>query len=542
MRALFLSLSLAFACTSAADTLVVDNVNGYTLTDGGIHKFGALQVKDGRVVATGAAGAFSGIDADRRVDGRGRTLLPGLTDAHGHVMGQGYLQADLNLSGITSKAQALARIKAYAEATPQAKWIRGRGWNQELWPDRAFPSASDLDTVVADRPVWLRRVDGHAGWANSLALELAGIDADTDAPEGGQIGRTAAGEADGILVDNAMSLVEAKIPGRSREEQRVALDRALAQLASLGLTGVHDAGVDFDTLALYQQRDGQDALPLRIYAMLSDVETLNRVAAPYMGDHLVARSVKLYADGALGSRGAALLDDYSDRKGHRGLLIHPVAELKQRIKTVIDRGFQVNVHAIGDRGNREVLKAIAQYGKPQQRNRIEHLQVVAAEDFSAIRSAGIIASMQPTHATSDMNMAEDRLGPERIHGAYAWRTVLDAGIPLAGGSDFPIESANPFWGLYAAIARQDHQGQPAKGWYPAQALSREEALHAFTLGAAYAAFQEEKLGSLEPGKAADFVLVDRDYFRVPVHEIWQTRVLATYLEGEPVFIAEEFAR
>ncbi|BDY05287.1 amidohydrolase [Ferrimonas sp. YFM] len=538
MRPLIAALALCVSLPAAADTLLVDNVNGYTLTENGLSQFGALMVKDGKVVDTGARGAFT--QADRRLDGQGMTLLPGLTDAHGHIMGQGYLQSDLNLTGVSSKAEALARIKAYAEANPQAQWIRGRGWNQELWPDRAFPSAEDLDAIIKDKPVWLRRVDGHAGWANSKALSLAGIKDNTKDPDGGQISRNSQGKADGILVDNAMSLIEEKIPARTEQEKRVALDVALKQLSSLGLTGVHDAGVGYDTLALYQAKDANGTLPLRIYAMLSDVDTLSRVAGPYQGDHLVARSVKLYADGALGSRGAALLDDYSDMKGHRGLLIHPVPELKKRIKAVIDRGFQANVHAIGDRGNREVLRAMAQFGDASQRNRIEHLQVVAPEDFDAIKSAGIIASMQPTHATSDMNMAEDRLGPVRIHGAYAWRTVLDKGIPLAAGSDFPIESANPFWGLYSAVARQDHQGQPEKGWYPEQALTREEALHAFTLGAAYAAFQETQLGSLEPGKAADFILVDRDYFKVPAHQIWQTRVLATYLDGEAVFVAEEF--
>ncbi|WP_298444711.1 amidohydrolase [uncultured Ferrimonas sp.] len=523
-------------CASAAqaDTLIIDNVNGYTLTDAGLSQFAALHVQDGKVVATGNRGAFAKLAADRRIDGDGKTMLPGLTDAHGHLLGLGYLNTDLNLSGSSSKADALQQINVYAGANKDAPWLRGRGWNQELWPSGAFPAAADLDAIVADKPVWLRRVDGHAGWANSKALALAGINANTPDPAGGQIMRDDQGRATGILIDNAMSLVEQHLPKRSADERQQAAQAALKQLASLGLTGIHDAGVGASTLQLYKQLEANGQLPLRLYAMLADVETLEQVTQPHYGERLTARSVKLYADGALGSRGAALIEEYSDRKGHLGLLIHPVVELNRRVEAVIDAGFQANVHAIGDRGNREVLKALASHGEAGQRHRIEHLQVVEPSDFDAIKQAGIIASIQPTHATSDMNMAEDRLGHERIHGAYAWRTILDKGIPLAAGSDFPIESPNPFWGLYSAVARQDHHGNPAGGWYPNQAMSREEALHGFTLGAAYASFQEDTLGSLEPGKQADFILIDRDYFTVATSAIWQTQVLATYVAGELV--------
>ncbi|SDJ76768.1 hypothetical protein SAMN04488540_11341 [Ferrimonas sediminum] len=535
MRALLGALCLALSTGSLADSLVINNVNGYTLTDQGVQRFGALHIDDGKVVATAPRDGFRGLSPNRLIDGKGHTLLPGLTDAHGHIMGLGYLQSDLDLSGVTSKQAALERLRQFADAHPHLTWIRGRGWNQELWPDTAFPTASDLDAVVPERPVWLRRVDGHAGWGNSRALTLARITPATADPEGGQLLRNADGSPTGILIDNAMGLVEGRLPSREPHETEAAFRSATRKLASLGLTGVHDAGVDYRTLQMYQAWDQQQQLPIRIYAMVSDLDTLSRMPGPYYGDRLIARSVKLYADGALGSRGAALLDDYSDMKGHRGLLIHPIKELKRRIKGVINRGFQANVHAIGDRGNREVLEAMISYGKPEQRNRIEHLQVVEPNDFVRIKAAGIVASMQPTHATSDMNMAEDRLGPLRIHGAYAWKTVINQGIPFAAGSDFPIESPNPFWGLYSAVSRQNHQGHPEGGWYPKQSLSREEALHGFTLGAAYASFQEQQQGSLEPGKRADFILIDRDYFTVPVEQIWQTQVLATYIDGQPVY-------
>jgi len=535
-------------------SLLVRNVNGYTLDSAGkLQRFEALLATDGKIVATGKADELAVRDASAQsVDGAGRTLLPGLIDAHGHVMGLGFLSTQLDLTTTKSLADALAAVRAYSAQHAQAAWIRGRGWNQAIWKLGRFPTARELDGASGKRPAWLERVDGHAGWANSAALRAAGIDQTTKDPPGGRIERDAHGVPTGVLVDGAMELIDKIVPTPTAAESAAALDAALAEMARVGLTGVDDAGVDASTFALYKKYADERKLTARIYAMIGDTgtdfEALSKdgPVVGYGGGFLSLRAVKLYADGALGSRGAALLAPYSDDPKNSGLLFHAPAELTAMIAKALGKGYQVCIHAIGDGGNREVLDAFAaayeQVGKGAQlRNRVEHAQVVAVEDIPRFVPLKLIASMQPTHATSDMNMAEDRVGAERLKGAYAWRAFLDQGTVIAAGSDFPVESPNPFFGIHAAVTRQDHGDRPPGGWRPEQKMTLVEAFRAFTLDAAYAGHQEKTLGTLEPGKWADFIVIDRDIFAIAPEKIWSTVVQETWVGGKRVYAAKAAA-
>ncbi len=497
---------------------------------------------NGRIAATGGSELLRQYPKAKRVDGKGRKLLPGLTDAHAHMYGLGFLSISLNLLGTASVDDAVDRIAAYAADNPHSDWIQGRGWNQVIWPVRKFPTAADIDAVVNDRPVWLRRVDGHAGWANSVALQIAGIDDDTPDPSGGKIIRDADGRATGTLVDKAMALVSAHVPKADKDAVRAAYQAATKVLLPLGVTTVHDAGISIAQAEVYMSMADDAALQLRIYAMLSNTgKNLDAMGEPlvaYGNDHLDIRAVKIYVDGALGSRGAAMLQPYSDDVENLGLPFLTAEELFASVDKANRMGFQVGVHAIGDRGNRIVLDAFAraQSNAPAPlRNRVEHAQIISLADIPRFAELGVIASIQPIHATSDMNMAEDRIGPERIKGGYAWRKLLDGGAVIASGSDFPVELPNPFHGLHAAVTRQDRNNLPAGGWHASEALSRAEALHSFTLGAAFAAHQDDRFGSLETGKWADFILVDRDYFKVPPDQIDDLQVLETWIGGERVF-------
>lgn len=543
---------LALAPAVQAADLLVNNVNGYTLdSHGQLQQFQALLIDQGKVVATGDHAALSARAGDAKViDGQGRTLLPGLIDAHGHVLELGYACNSVDLSGTQSLDEALAKVKAYAVAHPDARWILGGGWNQEIWKLGRFPTAKELDAVVADRPVWLSRVDGHAGWANTAALKLAGVTKASKDPSGGRIERDAGGNPSGVFVDAASDLIYAVVPAPSAQQKMAALDAALAEMASVGLTGVSDAGIDLANYKLYRQYADQHKLTARIYAMIrgtgDDFDAISK-DGPLIGygnDFLTVRSVKLFADGALGSRGAAMLKPYADDPHNSGLLFLKPDELTAMIGKALGKGYQVGVHAIGDHANREVLDSYAAAYKthPQGialRNRIEHAQIVSLQDIPRFVPLQLIASMQPTHATSDMNMAEDRVGHERIKGAYAWQRFLKQGTTVAAGSDFPVESANPFYGLYSAITRQDHNGQPPGGWYPDQDMTLVQALRAFTLDAAYAEHAEKTLGTLEPGKWADFILVDHDIFKDPASKLWNTRVLQTWVGGKQVFAAQD---
>lgn len=500
----------------------------------------------GRVIAYGAAAGLRESLESRGngvreivVDG---TVMPGLIDAHGHLMGLGFSLLQADLVGTRSKEAVIDRLKDKSAGLNEGDWLLGRGWDQNDWAGKAFPAAADLDAAFPDRPVWLNRVDGHAGWANSAALRAAGIDARTADPEGGRLLRDEQGQPSGVLVDAAMDLIETHIPKPDIALRRRALRLALATASKAGLTGVHDAGVSREDLALYRELADDQALPLRVYAMADgDSDALRQLCREGLYTHpsgrLSMRAVKLYADGALGSRGAALLADYSDEPGNRGLLIQSPEHLREIIDKAAACGVQPAVHAIGDRANREVLDAYAALTAKQRqalRPRIEHAQVVAMDDIPRFAELGVIASMQPTHATSDMPWAGDRVGAERLRGAYAWRRYLDRATHMAFGSDFPVENVEPIPGLYAAITRQDAEGSPEGGWLPDQRLTLVEALDAFTRGAAYAGFAENEVGTLEPGMRADFIVLSMDPHQVRGRALLQLKVRSTWLDGRKV--------
>ena len=534
--------------TLAAPTLI-DNVHGYTLTGAALTEFSGLVFDHGKVLETGDGHDLRArFPAAQHIDGHGATMLPGLIDAHGHILSMGTAMTAIDLVGTQSLSEAQARVSAYARAHPGRKWLLGRGWNQVIWKLGRFPYAAELDAVSAGRPAVLERIDGHAEWVNTAALRAAGITSATPDPTGGRIEHDASGNPSGVLVDNAMTLVDKVTPPPSVEELRVALRAALAHMNSVGLTSAGDAGVSARSISLYREFADKGELTARIYAMIADTGADFRSLSKqgpliaYGADFLTVRAVKLFADGALGSRGAAMLAPYSDAPTQRGLLFMSDKDMETKIEIALKAGYQVNVHAIGDAANRQVIDGFEAAYKVVPagralRNRIEHAQVVSLTDIPRFKQLDLIASMQPTHATSDMNMAEDRIGKERLKGAYAWRSYLSQGTRIAGGSDFPVESDNPFFGLYSAVTRADHDGKPAGGWHPEQAMTLTEAFRAFTLDAAYAQHQEKTLGSLEPGKWADFILVDRDLFHVPALDIWKLKVQETWVAGKQVYSA-----
>ncbi len=525
---------------------VLVNINAYTLENGKVIRFSELAFDQGRIIATGNGELAGDYRPEQTIDGGGNTVLPGLIDAHGHVSSLGSVKERIDLAGSASLDQALGRIRQFAEANPDAPWLLGRGWNQVVWGQSDFPDRHDLDAIVSDRPVWLRRIDGHAGWANTAALTAAGIDETTTDPVGGRILHDESGKPTGLLVDTAMAYLEQQIPALRDEDYRRMTLAAGDELLSLGITTVHDPGISAREAGVMKALAAENALPIRIYAMLAgagaELDAWGEPLLDFADGMFAVRAVKIYADGALGSRGAALIDEYSDEAGNSGLLFADGQELGDAIAKSNDAGFQANVHAIGDLANRVVLDGFERVQNAQPsalRNRIEHAQIVALEDIPRFAELGIIASMQPVHATSDMNMAEDRLGSERIKGGYAWRRMLDAGVRVASGSDFPVEYPNPMLGLHAAVNRTDTAGNPVGGWFKDQALSRAEALSSFTEEAAYAGHQEADLGRLVPGYRADFIVLDRDYFDIPASEIWQIKVLETWLGGERRYRAAE---
>ncbi|MDW7549585.1 amidohydrolase [Pseudoalteromonas peptidolytica] len=541
MKKTFLALLAVFSLCATAQVTVIHNVNGYTPTKSqAVTRFSSLVIKDGKVVKTSEKDLSEQYPNAIKFNGEGKTLLPGLIDAHGHIIGLGNNLLTLDVRGSSSIAEIGKRLTAYAK-THKGAWIIGRGWDQTLWPGGQFPTAADLDKYVKDKPVMLTRVDGHAIWVNTKAMELANISSATQTPEGGEIIKLSTGQPSGIFIDKAEELVRRQVPTLSQEQVNLALDKAAEHLLSLGITSAHDAGIGHTTWQVYQARAKQRTMPLRVYAMLSASspklgEMLGAGIIKDTQDQLSIRSVKIYADGALGSRGAALIGDYHDRKGHRGLMLENQSTLESLIVQSIRHGYSAHTHAIGDRANRIVLDAyqnvFTKVGGRLLRNRIEHAQIVHPDDIPRFKTLDIIPSMQPVHATSDMHMAEKRLDDKQLRGAYAWQTFLKQGSRVAAGSDFPVELANPFHGLHAAITRQDHQNLPEQGWRPAEKLTKVQALRAFTLDAAYSAFQEYKLGSLEQGKWADFILIDQDYFTVNDDVIDDIQVEQTWIAGE----------
>ena len=545
-----LAISLLVVTASCSDsnqstTTVFTNVNGYSFDNTReLEKFTTLVIDSGKVMAIGDDRLVENFSDAIIIDGQGKTLIPGITDAHGHVSSLGYTLLQIDLRDTSSARQAAKQIADYAQKNPYLNWIRGRGWNQVLWPGQQFPSAKILDELVSDRPIWLERIDGHAGWANSKALALAGINANTISPPGGEILRDAEGQPTGILIDNAMNIINQVLPLPSAEELAAAIDAATTHLLSLGITSTHDAGVSANENRFYTDLAQQKKLAVRLYGMISSTDTeLGSILAsgPTVDDNDLysVKSVKVYTDGALGSRGAAMLEPYQDRPDHSGLLLTSQQQLRSIFNAAIKANFQVAIHAIGDKGNQigldEVEYAYATIGGQNLRHRMEHAQIVALADIPRFKELNVIPSMQPTHATSDMNMAEDRIGAERLKGAYAWRSFLDQGSRLVSGSDYPIELANPFHGIHAAVTRQDKGNQPENGWIPEQAITIEEAMRSFTIDAAWAAHQENVLGGLSPGKWADFILIDQDLFTIPSQDLWKTEVLQTWLAGKQVY-------
>jgi predicted amidohydrolase YtcJ len=540
VRALLAALALALPAPALADGLI-DNVNGLTLDrDGKVVRFTGLVVTDdGKVARLLGRRDKRPEKLDFRHDGKGRTLIPGLIDAHGHVMALGEQAMQLDLTGARSLAEAQAMIRDYAAAHPDRPWILGRGWNQESWQLGRFPTAADLDAAVADRPVWLVRVDGHAGWGNSAALKAAGVDAATAAPPGGRI-------ADGVFVDAARMLVERVIPPAQPRERDLALSRAQKILLENGITAIADMGTSEGDWHVYRRAGDAGVLKVRILSYAHGVEPMLAIAGagptPWLyDDRLRMVGVKLYADGALGSRGAWLKAPYADAPGETGLGLLSDAKLRNlMVRAAMDR-FQVAVHAIGDRANAQALDAIEELAETyggDRRWRIEHAQIVDPADIARFGRHGIIASMQPVHQTSDRLMAETRLGAGRLAGAYAWASLRRAGAGLAFGSDLPVEPANPFAGLAAAVTREGPDGEPLGGWQPQERVTREIALAGFTTGAAHAGFAEDRLGTLAPGHRADFLIVDVDPLESSIAELRATRVLETWIGGERVFAAE----
>lgn len=505
----------------------------------------ALVVTAGRVVYIGdLAGAMAAAGPEAvRVDFPGGTVVPGLVDAHAHFAGLGKALMEVDLGGARSVDEVVDRVRLAAGRLGPEGFIEGRGWDQNDWPGLAFPEHGALDAVFPDRPVVLRRVDGHALWVNAVALKRAGIDAKTPDPAGGKLIRDAAGAPTGVLLDTAMSLVLSRMPSPSPGQIRAWMDAAIGACHRVGLTGIHDAGASATELAVMESMAEAGVLPLRVSVMLDadDPRNAARMAAgPTVGDFVSVGGVKIYADGALGSRGAWLSAPYSDAAETQGIPIVHGEALRQQVKRAADAGFQVGVHAIGDAAAHDVLEAFAQVLVPgnDRRFRLEHAQVVRPEDRQAMARLGIIASMQPTHATSDMDWAERRLGPERIHWAYAWQSMLRDGVRLALGSDFPVERPDVLDGLRAAVTRQDAAGAPAGGWFPDERLTPEQALRGFTTDAAFAGFVEARRGRIVIGADADFTVLGANPLTLTAEAFRTLTVRGTMVAGRWVYRAE----
>jgi predicted amidohydrolase YtcJ len=508
----------------------------------------AVAVRGGLITAVGSNSEILALagPTTRRIDLQGQTVIPGLVDAHGHVLGLGNRLAELDLRGAANIETIATRVAEKARTLPAGEWVTGGGWDQNLWPGGGFPTHAPLTAAAPDHPVWLRRVDGHAAWANMKAMELAGVTNETQAPEGGSIERDAAGEPTGVFIDTAMALVADVRPAPTKEQIKASLQRGLQRCAEAGLTGVHDAGITPETVAAYRELADERKLPLRVFLMWDGTDGGKGVEplleqAPFVNyrDRLTLRAVKLMIDGAMGSRGAAFLNDYEDDPGNRGLLLTSGEDIERLTALALQKGYQVCTHAIGDRGVRLTLdayeKALATVGADDPRLRIEHLQCTTREDIQRLKALNGIASMQPSHATSDMYWVEDRIGHERALGCYAWRWVLDAGVPIAAGSDFPVELERPMLGLMAAVTRQDTSRNPDGGWHPQQRMTLDEALRAYTAGAAYAAFEEGSKGRISPGMWADLTVLSENLRQIRPTSIQTVSVGYTIVGGQVIY-------
>jgi len=524
----------------------VFHANVITLEEGN-PRAQSVAVADGQIVYVGdRAGAGAWIDEDTVVHDWGQaTMYPGFVDAHGHVMSLGASLSRLDLSGARSSKQLVKRVQAWAAAHPGG-WILGRGWDQNDWKKKRFPTRARLDKVTPNRPVALRRIDGHAMLVNGKALQIAGITKDTPDPQGGRILRDPkTGEATGVLIDKATDLVANSIPPVDQRARRAHADKAVERLLTHGVTSIHDAGTADADLSTFEAMAQEGALRVRIYAMIdagaeAGVRMLQWPPRVGLYDHrLTVRAVKLFADGALGSRGAWLTDDYSDDPGNKGLRLTAPSELMARARLAHEQGYQVAIHAIGDAASRTALntyeavfaRVLAKAHAAQPRPRLEHAQVVDPDDRMRMAAMKVVASMQPTHATSDMDWAEQRLGPRRVQWAYAWKSMIEHGVPTAFGSDCPVESSAPLLGIHAAVTRQDRKGKPKKGWTAKERVSVKQAVQAYTMGAAWAAFEEDIRGTIAVGKLGDFTVLDRDILKIRPRKLLKTKVVATVVGG-----------
>ena len=543
---LLLTAASAGAARAQAADLIVTNARIYTV-DATRPVVEAMAIRGGLVVATGPRRLIESLKgpSTRVLDANGRTVIPGMVDAHVHLTGLGQALRSVDLVGTTSYQQVIDRTVARASEAPAGTWIVGRGWDQNDWADTRFPTHDALSQAVPNNPVLLERVDGHAVFANAAAMKVAAITAATKDPAGGRLERGVNGVPTGVFVDNAMALMERVVPPATKDELRSAVLAAIKESNRWGLTGVHDAGVGRELIDLYEElaRDGK--YDLRNYVMVgSDDSTVAHYLrrGPQNGlydGRLWIRSIKIVADGALGSRGAALLEPYADDARNSGLVVVPAGRIHEIASKALKAGFQVNVHAIGDRANRTALdefeQALKETPVAEHRFRIEHAQIIHPDDIPRFAELGVIPSMQASHQTSDMYWAANRLGPTRLLGAYAWRSLLNSGVVIPNGSDFPVEQVNPLISFHSAVSRQDARNWPAGGWYPEQRMTRDEALKSMTLWPAYAGFMEKESGSLEPGKFADFVVLDQDIMQIPAELILKTQVLSTYLGGRQVY-------
>ena len=537
---------LLLALTLQQADLVVTNARVYT-SDVNRPVAEALAVRDGRIAFVGSnRGALALVGPKtERLDLAGKTVMAGMVDAHAHLLNLGQALRTVDLVGTRSYDEVIARVVARAKTARPGEWILGRGWDQNDWADTRFPDHAALSRAVPNNPVWLTRVDGHAALVNAKVLELAQVTSATPDPNGGRFIRDSAGNPTGVLIDNAQGVVGRVFPAPSRDELRTRTLAAIAEANRWGLTGIHDAGVGPEGIAVYEELAKEGRYNLRNYVM---IRASDSVLDAFMklgprnglyGGRLWFRSIKITADGALGSRGAALLEPYNDDPGNTGLLTTPPERIKSVAVRALRSGFQVCVHAIGDRANRTVLDqfeaALREVPMADHRFRIEHAQILSYQDIPRFAELDVIPSMQGSHQTSDMYWAPNRLGTARLGGAYAWRSLLNTGVVIPNGSDFPVEAVNPLISFHSFITRQDAENYPAGGWMPEQRTTRQEALLSITLWPAYAAFMENESGSLTAGKFADFVVLDRDIMTVGAEEILRTQVLMTVLGGKTVY-------
>jgi predicted amidohydrolase YtcJ len=546
MKKLFFLLILAAfsSCSKKQNVdLMVFNATIYTV-DSAFTTADAMAVHNGKIVAIGTKTELEKqFTATEKSDLGGKFVYPGFYDAHCHFYGYGSnLIKRVDLSGTKSFEEILAKLKQFAQTNPENIWIEGRGWDQNDWEVKEFPHKEKLDELFPDKAVFLIRIDGHAAIINTKAMKLAGISENTFV-EGGQI-KLENGKPNGILIDKAMEIVYAAIPELSLEMQTKALLQAQDSCFKVGLTTVDDAGLEYGLIRLIDSLQQANVLKMNIYAMLSPtVENFEHFVknGPYSTDKLNVRAIKLYADGALGSRGALLSAEYSDAPGTKGLQLTKASTYDSILHLAYTNNYQMSTHAIGDSAVKFVLEHYGTFlkGKNDKRWRIEHSQIVAPEDFAKYGQFSIVPSIQPTHATSDMYWAGQRLGSERIKGAYAYKQLLEQNGWVANGSDFPIESINPLYGFYAAVVRKDHQSYPENGFQPENALTREQALKGMTIWAAKVNFEEKEKGSLEAGKKADFVVLPIDLLKADEKELFKIAILATYVDGKMVYSANK---